>query len=54
VIQLEYAAIALLCASSTFIAIGIARYSHDYIVTRERVELILGHHRPQFQRSAHL
>ncbi|HRH95802.1 MAG TPA: PH domain-containing protein [Prosthecobacter sp.] len=42
VIQLEYAIIALLCASSTFIAIGIARYSHDYIVTRERVELIWG------------
>ena len=42
VIQLEYAAIALLCASSTFIAIGIARYSHDYIVTRERVELSWG------------
>ena len=42
VIQLEYAVIALLCASSTFIAIGISRYSHDYIVTRERVELIWG------------
>lgn len=42
VIQLEYAVIALLCASSTLIAIGIARYSHDYIVTRERVELIWG------------
>jgi len=41
-IQLEYAVIALLCATSTFIAIGIARYSHDYIVTRERVELIWG------------
>ncbi len=41
-IQLEYAVIALLCASSTLIAIGIARYSHDYIVTRERVELIWG------------
>lgn len=38
----EYAIIALLCASSTFIAIGISRYSHDYIVTRERVELIWG------------
>lgn len=42
VIQLEYAIIALLCASSVLIAIGIARYSHDYIVTRERVELIWG------------
>jgi membrane protein YdbS with pleckstrin-like domain len=42
VIQLEYAVIALLCASSTLIAVGIARYSHDYIVTRERVELIWG------------
>jgi len=42
VIQLEYAIIALLCASSTLIAIGIARYSHDYIVTHERVELIWG------------
>ena len=42
VIQLEYAVIALLCASSTLIAIGISRYSHDYIVTRERVELIWG------------
>ncbi|WP_395717367.1 PH domain-containing protein [Prosthecobacter sp.] len=41
-IQLEYAVITLLCASSTLIAIGIARYSHDYIVTRERVELIWG------------
>lgn len=42
VIQLEYGVIALLCASSTLIAVGIARYSHDYIVTRERVELIWG------------
>jgi len=42
VIQLEYAVIALLCASSTLIAIGISRYSHDYIITRERVELIWG------------
>ena len=42
VIQFEYAVIALLCASSTLIAIGISRYSHDYIVTRERVELIWG------------
>ena len=42
VIQLEYAIIAFLCASSTFIAIGISRYSHDFIVTRERVELIWG------------
>lgn len=42
VIQLEYAVIAALCASSTMIAVGIARYSHDYIVTRERVELIWG------------
>ncbi len=42
VIQLEYAIIALLCATATLIAIGIARYSHDYIVTRERVELIWG------------
>lgn len=41
-IQLEYAIIALLCASATLIAIGIARYSHDYIVTHERVELIWG------------
>lgn len=41
-IQLEYAIIALLCAISTLIAIGIARYSRDYIVTRERVELIWG------------
>ncbi len=41
-IQFEYAIIALLCASSTLIAIGISRYSHDYIVTRERVELIWG------------
>ena len=42
VIQFEYAVIALLCASSTLIAIGISRFSHDYIVTRERVELIWG------------
>lgn len=42
VIQAEYAVVALLCASSTLIAVGIARYSHDYIVTRERVELIWG------------
>ncbi|OYW75929.1 MAG: hypothetical protein B7Z37_11045 [Verrucomicrobia bacterium 12-59-8] len=42
VIQLEYAVIALLCASSTLIAVGISRYSHDYIVTHERVELIWG------------
>ena len=42
VIQFEYAIIAFLCASSTLIAVGIARYSHDYIVTRERVELIWG------------
>ena len=41
-IQLEYAIIALLCATSTVITIGISRYSHDYIVTRERVELIWG------------
>lgn len=41
-IQAEYGVIALLCASSTLIAIGISRYSHDYIVTRERVELIWG------------
>jgi membrane protein YdbS with pleckstrin-like domain len=42
VIQFEYAVIAMLCASSTLIAVGISRYSHDYIVTRERVELIWG------------
>ena len=42
VIQFEYAIIAFLCASSTLIAIGISRFSHDYIVTRERVELIWG------------
>lgn len=42
VIQLEYAVIALLCASSILIAVGIARFSHDFIVTRERVELIWG------------
>lgn len=41
-VQFEYALVALLCASSTLIAVGIARYSHDYIVTRERVELIWG------------
>lgn len=41
-IQLEYAVIALLCATSTLIAIGIGRYSRDYIVTYERVELIWG------------
>jgi membrane protein YdbS with pleckstrin-like domain len=41
-IQLEYGIIALLCATSTLIAIGIARFSRDYIVTRERVELIWG------------
>jgi membrane protein YdbS with pleckstrin-like domain len=41
-IQLEYAIIALLCATSTFIVIGISRYSHDYIVTHERVEFIWG------------
>lgn len=41
-IQAEYALIALLCASSTLIAIGISRFSHDYLVTRERVELIWG------------
>lgn len=40
--QAEYALIALLCASATFIAVGIARFSHDYIVTQERVELIWG------------
>jgi membrane protein YdbS with pleckstrin-like domain len=38
----EYAIVALLSASSTLIAIGISRYSHDFIVTRERVELIWG------------
>jgi membrane protein YdbS with pleckstrin-like domain len=42
VIQLEYAIIAILCAASTLIAVGISRFSHDYIVTRERVELIWG------------
>ncbi|WP_395748215.1 PH domain-containing protein [Prosthecobacter sp.] len=42
IIQFEYSIIAFLCASSTLIAIGISRYSHDYIVTRERVELIWG------------
>lgn len=42
IIQLEYAVIALLCASSVLIAVGISRYSHDYIVTHERVELIWG------------
>lgn len=41
-IQLEYAVIALLCATSTLIMVGISRYSHDYIVTYERVELIWG------------
>lgn len=41
-IQLEYAVIALLCATATLITVGIARYSHDYIVTYERVELIWG------------
>ncbi len=41
-IQLEYAIIALLCALSVLIAVGIARFSRDYIVTRERVELIWG------------
>jgi len=38
----DYALIALLCASATLIAVGIARFSHDYIVTQERVELIWG------------
>jgi len=42
VIQLEYAVVAALCAVSTLIAVGIARYSQDYMVTRERVELIWG------------
>lgn len=42
VVQAEYSIISLLCASSTLIAIGISRFSHDYIVTRERVELIWG------------
>lgn len=42
VIQLEYAIIALLCAFSTLIAVGISRFTHDYIVTYERVELIWG------------
>lgn len=42
VIQLEYSIIAGLCASSTLLAVAIARYSRDYIVTRERVELIWG------------
>lgn len=41
-IQFEYAVIAFLCATSTLITVGIARYSRDYIVTRERVELIWG------------
>lgn len=42
IIQLEYALIAVLCAISILIAVGMARYSRDYIVTRERVELIWG------------
>lgn len=42
IIQLEYAIMAVLCAVSLLIAVGIARYSRDYIVTRERVELIWG------------
>lgn len=41
-IQLEYSLIAGLCASATLLAVAIARYSRDYIVTKERVELIWG------------
>jgi len=41
-IQPEYSIIAILCAVSLLIVVGIDRYTHDYIVTRERVELIWG------------
>ncbi len=41
-LNLEYAIIALIGSVSTLVTIGITRYSHDYIVTGERVELIWG------------
>jgi len=39
---LKYAALGWVCASATFFAVGLARYSRDYLVTDERVELMWG------------
>lgn len=38
----QYAALGWLCASATLFAVGLARYSTDYMVTEERVELMWG------------
>ncbi len=37
-----YAAVSLLAAATMLVGIGLARFSHDYIVTPERVELLWG------------
>ncbi len=39
---LRYAALGFLCASATFTCIGVARFSRDYFITEERVEVLWG------------
>ncbi len=39
---LRYAALGFLCSSATFTCIGIARFSRDYLITEERVEVLWG------------
>lgn len=39
---LRYAVLGFLCASATFTCVGIARFSRDYLITEERVEVLWG------------
>lgn len=39
---MQYVALGWLCASATLVAVGLVRYSTDYLVTEERVELMWG------------
>lgn len=39
---LRYAALGFLCSSSVVLCVGIARFSRDYFVTEDRVELLWG------------
>ena len=39
---LRYAAIGFLLATATFTCVGIARFSRDYLITEERVEVLWG------------
>jgi membrane protein YdbS with pleckstrin-like domain len=39
---LRYAALGFLCSSSVVLAVGIARFSRDYFVTEDRVEVLWG------------